>query len=642
MKTLNWITIDKPLGLAASERKPDWQPLPIEAWNATDRAFPLDVCVHQLVAERAAATPDAAALVVGGQVLSYEQLESRANRLAHYLRSLGVGPETIVAICLNRSIEFVVTALSVLKAGGAYLPLDPDSPADRLAFMLQDAEAQVLVTRQRKAVPAGGGSIGGWRVVALDADESRIAAQPSATPPAASEATEQDLAYVIYTSGSAGQPKGVAITHGSLLNLVYWHQRAFLVTCADRATHLANPGFDAAVWELWPHLASGAAVYLPDDSSRHSPEKLRDWLVAQGITISFVPTALAERMIFMEWPQETRLRVLLTGADTLHCYPSPALPFSLVNNYGPTECTVVATSGRVESTDGSEGLPSIGRPIDNVQIYILDENLRPVATGTPGELYIGGLGVARGYVNRPKMTAEKFFPDPFSDVPGARLYKTGDRARHLPDGRIAFLGRVDDQIKIRGYRIEPDEIVHVLNGHPAVEASAVVAREDSPGEKYVVAYVVESYTEELTSGMLRDFLKSRLPDYMIPAIFVRLDSLPLTARGKVDRAALPPPTPANTLRDKAFAAPQRAVEERVAGILAGLLGLEQVGVDDNFFLLGGHSLLGTQVIGRVRDAFGVELPLRALFEHPTVASIAAEVERLILAKLGAMDPAEAQ
>ena len=569
--------------------------------------------------------------------LTYCELERRANQMAQHLLGLGICRDSVVGVCLGRSPAFVVAALAVLKAGGAYLPLDPDSPVDRLAFMLQDAEVRALVTKEGNAAQL---PTGHWVVVALDADDGRIAGQPSVPPPC--EVTPLHLAYTIYTSGSTGRPKGVAITHRGLLNLLYWHQRTFAVTAADRATQLANPGFDAAVWELWPHLAAGASVYFPDDSTRNSPEMLCDWMVTQGITISFVPAALAERLVFLKWPRETRLRILLTGADTLHCYPSRALPFSLVNNYGPTECTVVATSGRVPPGERSEALPSIGRPIDNVEIYILDEHLKPVPVGTPGELYIGGLGLARGYVNRPELTTERFVASPFADAPGARLYKTGDLARHLPDGQIAFLGRVDDQVKIRGYRIEPNEIVNILNGYPAVASSVVVVREDSPGEKYLVAYVVPADGAELASDALREFLKLRLPDYMIPGVFVRIESLPLTPNGKVDRAALPPPSGSNTVRDKIVGVPRGVVEERLAEILAGLLGVERVGVDDNFFLLGGHSLLGTQVIGRVREAFGVELPLRTLFDNPTVAGMSAEIEQLVYSKLDAMSEEEIQ
>jgi acyl-CoA synthetase (AMP-forming)/AMP-acid ligase II/acyl carrier protein len=463
----------------------------------------------------------------------------------------------------------------------------------------------------------------------------------------------------------------VQITHDSLLNLVFWHRRAFAVTAADRATQLAGPSFDATVWELWPYLTGGASVYLPDEETRSAPVRLRDWLVAQGITISFLPTALAERVMALEWPPQTALRILLTGADTLHHYPSPDLPFVVVNNYGPTECTVVATSGPVPPTasvtgatpprarsvgaaharaqpsgrahvSGPERPPSIGRPIANTEVYILDDHLQPVPIGVPGELHIGGVGLARGYLNRPALTAEKFIPNPFSAEGGARLYKTGDQACYLPDGQIAFVGRIDDQIKIRGYRIEPNEIVAVLNRHPAVQMSLVVAREDTPGERRLVAYVVPTPGAQPSARALRGFLGTQLPDYMIPTAFVRLEAMPLTANGKVDRAALPAPDAANTSGDGAFVAPRTPVEQRVAGIVAGLLGLEQIGMDDNFFLLGGHSLLGAQIIARVGDTFGVDLPLHILYDAPTVAELAAEIERVVLATLEEMSDDEIQ
>lgn len=635
MRSSDSVLASKALGRA--ESRLDSRTASTHGRQTDVQVVPQDSYVPQLVTARAADAPKTLALAAGSSSLTYEQLESRANRLAHHLGSLGVGPDVIVGVCLDRSIEFVVAALGVLKAGGAYLPLDPDLPQDRLAFMLEDCQASVLVGKRSQVEGMPAGRCG---TVALDGDEARIADQPTTVPRC--EVRPQDLAYVIYTSGSTGRPKGVAVTHGSLMNLVRWHQRAFGVTPADRTTQLANPGFDAAVWELWPHLAAGASVHLPDDSTRNAPELLRDWLVAHGITISFVPTALAERLLFLAWPCTAALRFLLTGADTLHCYPPAGAPFTLVNNYGPTECTVVATSGRVPPRERSEVLPSIGRPIDNVQVYILDEQLRPVPAGTPGEIYLGGAGLARGYINRPELTAERFLVDPFCETAGAKLYRTGDRARYLADGEIAFLGRIDDQIKIRGYRIEPDEIATVLNAYPGVRISVVAAKEESPGEKYLVAYLVADDDAELVSSAIRDFLRVRLPEYMIPTVFVRLGSLPLTPNGKVDRAVLPSPDPMNTVRDRVFVGPRNIVEERVAGILGDLLGLELVGVDDNFFLLGGHSLLGTQVIARVRDAFDIELPLRTLFDHPTVAGMSAEIERLVYAKLEAMSEEEVQ
>ena len=344
----------------------------------------------------------------------------------------------------------------------------------------------------------------------------------------------------------------------------------------------------------------------------------------------------------LEWPTKARLRVMLTGADTLHHYPPRKLPFRLVNNYGPTECTVLATSGTVLSNEHPHRLPSIGSPIDNVQVHILNEGMRQAPIGESGEIYIGGAGLARGYRNQPDLTAERFVPDPFSSEPGARLFRTGDLGRYLPDGQVAFLGRIDEQIKIRGFRIEPAEIVKVLDEHPAVQASTVVAREVEPGDKRLVAYFVPAAKAQPTHTELRNFIAARVPEYMVPATFVKLEALPLNPSGKVDRAALPAPNAENTLRDSSFVAPRTPIEERLAAMLALLLDLDRVGVEDNFFLLGGHSLLGTQLIARVRDAFGVELSLRTLFDAPTVSKLSAQIEALLLVKLEAMSEEEAQ
>ncbi len=607
----------------------------LAAWHATQQDYPRDACVPQLVARQAAATPHAAALVMDDQILSYKELNQRANQLAHYLQTLGVGPNVLVACCVERSLDMVVGLLGILKAGGVYVPLDPSYPPERLAFMLEDTQTPVLVTQQSLAtrLPTQRN-----QVICLDAD-AVVLAQQSPTDPI-SAVTADDLAYVIYTSGSTGRPKGVQIIHDGLLNLVFWHQRAFTVTSPDRATQVSSPAFDATGWELWPYLTCGAGVYLPDDEIRVAPSLLRDWLVNHGITITFLPTPLAESIMALEWPSNTSLRFLLTGADTLHHYPSPTLPFALINNYGPTEATVVATFGRVLPVGHPDMPPSIGRPIANMQVYILDEYLRQVPIGMPGELHIGGVGLARGYLNRPELTAEKFIPNPFSDNAGARLYRTGDLARYLPDGEIAFIGRTDHQVKIRGYRIEPDEIVSVLNGHPAVQTSLVVAREDTPGDKRLVAYIVPVPETHVTASSLRNALMTRLPDYMIPAAFVLLEALPLTPNGKVDRASLPAPDVTNTVQEEAVATPGTPIEEQLVGIVLSLLGLEQIGIDDNFFLLGGNSLMGTQIIVRVAETFGVDLSLRVLFEAPTVRQLAAEIERLILARLAAMSDDE--
>lgn len=596
-----------------------------------------DLCVPQLVGEQTPQTPRRIALIGNSSSLTYAELNGQANQLANYLRILGVKPEARVGLCMSRSPLNVVAALAVLKAGGAYVPMDPSYPRERLSFILQDADVAVLLTETAvtKILPAGD-----WRQVLLDADATVIASYPAVAPPGAS--APEDLAYVIYTSGSTGTPKGVEITHASLLNLVHWHQNAFAVVADDTATQLASFGFDAAVWELWPYLTAGAAVHITPDAVRNSPELLRDWLVAEQISISFVPTPLAERLMLFGWPAETKLRILLTGADTLHHYPRPGLPFQLINNYGPTEATVVATSGLILPTPSPDERPLIGRPIDNTQIYICDESLNLLPTGEAGEIYIGGAGVARGYINSPELTAKKFLPDPFSKKPGARLYKTGDLGRLLPDGQLAYLGRVDDLIKIRGFRIEPNEIISVLNAHPGIQASTVVAREDGSGNLRLVGYVVTDHNTNPTPGSLRDLVRKHLPDYMVPAVFVGLPAFPLTPNGKIDRDALPVPNATNTLQDEDYAAPRTALEKKLSEIIASLLGVERVGVNSNFFLLGGHSLFGAQLIACIQNSFGVELPLASIFDFPTPAGLAQEVERLIIAKLDSMTEAEIQ
>ena len=588
-------------------------------------------CVTELVAQQAAANPNALAVRAGHEVLSYAEMDRQANRVAHYLRAMGVGRDTAVGLYLERSPAMVVTALAILKAGGAYIPLDPIQPVARLAFMLTDSGARVVVSTAELAKRLSAGSS---QVVTLDGDAEKIAAQPESQPE--NTVMPADLAYIIYTSGSTGQPKGVEVPHSGLSNLVAWHRRAFQVSAADRASALASLGFDAAVWELWPYLASGASVHVPEEFVRSDARALRAWLVSQGITISFAAAAMAESLMQLDWPKSAALRFLLTGADTLKKYPSPRLPFVLVNNYGPTEGTVVSTSGVVAPDSSTNQLPTIGRPIDGVQIYILDEHQQPVPGGAAGEIYIGGAGLARGYRNRPDLTAERFVQNPFSVEAGERLYRAGDLARWLPDGQIAFLGRIDEQVKIRGYRVEPSEIATVLGQHASVRNSVVVAREDVPGEKELVAYVVLSSGAKLNAGELRDHLRKRLPDYMVPVEFVPIANVPVTANGKLDRAALPAPN-GNRPHAEAYVEPRTPVEEELVKILAPLLKLKRVGVNDNFFLLGGHSLLGTQLIARISETFGVDLTLLKLFDHPTVAEMSSEIEELILLKLGSSD-----
>ncbi len=598
--------------------------------------------IHALVESRAQETPGAIALVDGNKSLTYSELNSRAAKLAQHLRSLGVGPDVPVGIFMARSVNLPIAALGVLKAGGAYLPLDPTYPARRISMLLQDSAAPFVITEKASAEKLPSGQF--RTIIFEDAIRDDGSSNTSEI-----ELKPDNLAYIIFTSGSTGRPKGVQISHANLMNLVEWHLHAFGVTSADKATLQSSPGFDAAVWEMWPYLATGASLYVVEEKFRVTPHLLRNWIVQAGITISFVPTVVAEELIDLSWPQDIAFRYLLTGADTLRHRPPQGLPFSLINNYGPTECTVVATSGKVHEhvTAGSgNGLttefPSIGTAIDNVKVYVVDEKLQRVPDGTPGELLIGGKGVARGYLNSPAMNAEKFVADTFASETGGRLYRTGDLVRALPDGEIAFMGRIDDQVKVMGHRIEPNEVVAILNRHPKIETSVVSAYTDLSGIQRLAGYLVATNGIEPNPSDLRGFLSSHLPAHMIPAAFIKLEHLPLSAHGKLDRGALPQPTEENTLRDESVADYQSPIEEHLAQVLSSLLGVSHVGSEDNFFTLGGHSLMGAQLIAKVKENFGVDLPLRTLFEEPTPRGMAIEIERLIHARLANMTEDEAQ
>ncbi len=606
-------------------------------WNATYQQYPTERCVHGLVEDQAARRPDAVAVVAGGQQLTYSALNQRANQLAHYLRKLGVGPEMLVGIYVERSPELLIGLLAILKAGAAYVPFDSAYPRERLRFMLQDLQAPVLLTQhylldQLPDHPA--------HLICLDADWPRIAEEETHNPDV--EVLPENLAYIIYTSGSTGQPKGVQIFHRALLNLVFWHLHSYAVTSDDRATQLASLGFDASVWELWPYLAAGASIYLSDAETRIAPQLLRDWLVANGITLTFLPTPLAEALLDEVWPADVPLRAILTGGDQLRVYPDPRLPFKLVNHYGPTENTVVASAGLVSQQTATTSLPTIGRPIANTEIYLLDRYLRAVPVGIPGELYIGGSSLARGYLNQPALTAERFIAHPFSQTPGARLYKTGDLARFLPDGNLEFLGRSDHQVKIQGFRIELGEIEAALRMHPAVSDTIIVVRERDPlpnrrhtdpprrareqrprqSEKYLVAYIIPDPDLHVLAYDVRDFLYQTLPEYMVPAFYVQLKSWPLLPSGKIDRRALPAPPITQPNQERAIVAPQTALEQTIAQVWQAILGVERVGRHDNFFDLGGHSLLMFQVCTKLNEQSGHNVSLIELFTYPTVSSLA--------------------
>ncbi len=592
--------------------------------------------ISRLLENRARAWPHGLAISFRQNSLTYGELDRRAKLLASHLQRRGARRESLVAICLERSPEFIVAALAIHKCGAAYMPLDPAQPIARMRSTLQDAGVSGIITSASSAA---------WfrdltlNIVALDEEEPQIAARFNGFVEAHPD--PDDLAYVIYTSGSTGRPKGVEITHRSLSNLIEWHVRAFDVSSATRASFQAGVGFDAAVWEIWPALAAGASLHLPDEETRLSAVALRDWLVAREITISFVPTNLAEQLIDIPWPSTAALRFLLTGADTLQRFPPAGLPFALINNYGPTEATVVATSGLISAENKGCGLPTIGNSITGVDVHIFDEQRHEVAVGRTGEIYLGGAGVARGYRNQPALTADKFVANPHGTGLD-RLYRTGDLARRSANGGITFLGRLDDQVKIRGYRIELNEISTVLSQHPAVHSSIVLARDVPAGGKQLIAYVVAAKDCVADEQNLRAACRELLPDYMEPAAFVWLESFPLTLNGKIDRAALPAPGLGDSGRSELFVAARNPGEEQVAAIIADVLNLPRVSVHDDFFNLGAHSLLGAQIIARIRARFGAELKLLDVFDAPTIAQLTAKIEDLLTSKLSAMSDAEVE
>ncbi|WP_406205870.1 non-ribosomal peptide synthetase [Kitasatospora sp. NBC_01560] len=573
--------------------------------------------MHRRVEYWAARTPGATAVRQGGRVVTYRELNERANRLAGSLLARGAGPEIIVGVCLPRGPELAVAALAVLKTGAAYLPLDPEHLSHRSVRALNAADSPLVLTVAEFS--AGLSEARAEVVDILAADVSEYSAENPGR-----ESRPGDLAYVVFTSGSTGEPKGVLVEHASLGNLVAWDQQAAGLGPDERCTLIASPGFDASVWELWPPLASGASLAVPDRETLLLPARLRDWLLSERITVSFLPTPLAERLLGLDWPADgTALRVLRTGGDRLHLRPAPGLPFRLVNNYGPSENTVVATAGTVLPGGPAGELPSIGHPVAGTELRILDDALEPVADGTVGQILLGGPGLARGYLGRPDLTADRFVPDPHAAVPGARLYRTGDLGRRLPDGSVEFAGRDDDQVKIRGRRIEPGEVTGVLLGLPGVTAAHVGVHTPRPSaDPELVAYVVPADGAG-DAAALRVLLAAALPDYLMPRHLVLLDALPLNASGKVDRRALPPverPAPA---RAPAGGPPGTELERRIVAIWQELLQLDAVGPDDGFFDLGGHSLLLAEVHTRLAAEHGPELPLVALFEHPTPRTLAA-------------------
>jgi amino acid adenylation domain-containing protein len=582
---------------------------------------PGDSCtVTEQICQLGDTSSDSIALRQDDRQFTYTDLIRNADRFAAYLVQCGVPPGGTVALCMERSFDWIVAALGIMTAGAAYVPLDMSWPDSRVRYAVKDSGASALVCRASHFSRLEIGIQG--------IDPCRDSAAIAAAPKTARRVIHpEDLAYVIYTSGSSGVPKGVEITHANLAHLSSWHRKAFKIEQRDRVSHLAGLGFDAAVWEIWPNLCAGACVCLADDAARSSPELIQRWIIREGITVSFVPTVHAGPLMSALWPEETRLRLLLTGGDTLTQAPAKQLPFEVVNNYGPTECTVVSTSSVIQP--GSDGPPPIGRAIDGASVYLLNEQGEPVPDGTHGEIYIGGAGVGRGYRNLNELTAAYFLPDPFSVESGARMFRTGDRGVRLPDGQIQFQGRLDRQIKIRGQRVELDEIGAVLSQHPSVQFATANIWVSATGEKQLAGYILLKENANVpASDELQVQLLQSLPDYMVPAFFVRLQEIPVSHNGKIDLKALPLPTDKNLLQRIGKSGPGTPVEEKLLTIMREILKNDEVGVQDNFFLAGGHSLLGMQLLLRLEEEFEVDLTLQQIFESPTVSQLAVLIETI--------------
>jgi len=633
---------------AAEERKV------LVEWNDSHADYDAAKTFVRLFEEQVERTPDATAVIFEQERLTYRTLNRRANRLAHHLRAEGVGPEVLVGICVERSIEMLVGLLGIAKAGGAYVPLDPSYPSSRLAFMLEDAGVRLLLTQERH-VGRLAEARHGARVLCLDADWETISRQGESDLPGG--ATTSNLAYVIYTSGSTGRPKGVQVSHLALANLLHAMRSGPGLEARDKILSVTTPSFDIAAVELYLPLTVGGCVQIVSREAAVDAGLLAREVSNSGATVMQATPAMWRLLIDSGWKGDGRLK-MLCGGEALTAELAARLlerGGSLWNLYGPTETTIYSTARHVEP---AENPVSLGRPIANTEIYILDNSLRPVAVGVPGNLYLGGDGLARGYLRRPALTAEKFIPHPFTRRAGARLYGTGDTARYMADGRIEYLGRSDQQVKVRGFRIELGEVEAAVLEHGGVRECMTVVREDEPDDKRLVAYVVpyqrrpaespagnghqetaptglaiDETAQPLSARELGHFLRAKLPAYMIPSAFVELDALPLTPNGKIDRRALPAPGLTRFEMEREYVAPRTPLEETLAKIFADTLRLERVGIYDNFFELGGHSLLATQVVSRVRASLRAELTLRDLFDKPTVEKLSGAIEQAMVAAL---------
>lgn len=596
--------------LTATER----QQMLVE-WNATQTSYPKDQCIHQLFEEQVERTPKAVAVIFEDQHLTYQQLNRRANQLAHYLQKLGVGPDVLVGLCVERSLDMVVGLLGILKAGGAYVPLDPGFPAERLIFMLEDAQVSILVTQQRLS---GHLLSPQAKVVCLDTDQAMLAQQSETN--LLPTATSAHLAYVIYTSGSTGRPKGVQIIHQAVINFLLSMRQRPSLRAEDTLLAITTFSFDIAVLELFLPLVVGARVVIANSDVVLDGTALMETLSRTRTTVMQATPVTWRILLAAGWQGSPHFKILCGGEALSLELAQQLLPrsASLWNLYGPTETTIWSSICQIKAEDK---VVTIGRPIANTQLYILDVQLQLVPIGVPGQLYIGGDGLALGYLNRPELTAERFIPHPFSDDPGALLYKTGDLARYQADGTIEHLGRLDFQVKLRGFRIELGEIEVLLNQHPAVQNSIVTHQEDIPGDSRLIAYLTLKQGHTPSVSDLRSHLRKKLPDYMVPSAFLIIDALPVTPNGKVDRRALPKVEGLRAALETAFVAPQTESERTIATIWQEVLGIKKVGMQDNFFDLGGNSLLLAQIHRKLQTMLKRTIALLELFEYPTVHSL---------------------
>ncbi|MDJ0756203.1 MAG: amino acid adenylation domain-containing protein [Ardenticatenaceae bacterium] len=617
--------LDVPILLPAEKRR-------LSEWNETRVPYPADVCLHDLVTAQARRTPEAPAVVMGDERLTYRQLNERANQVAHYLQRFGIGPDRCVGVFMERSLDMVVALLAVLKAGGAYIPLDPGYPEERLGYMLDNSQVAVVLTSGRLKPALTHLLLDPEAVAILCLDQELEAAADLPLTEPESEVTPENLAYVLYTSGSTGQPKGAMLPHRAIVNHMQWFQNRFQLDARDVVLQKTPFSFDASVWEFYAPLLVGGVLALAVPDGHRDGAYLVEAIQKHRVTvIQLVPTQLQLLLSEKSFADCRSLRYVFCGGEILprdfQRRFEALLPADLINLYGPTEACIDTTYWVCKRGEERGAIP-IGRPIDNVQLYVLDEKRALTPIGIPGELYISGAGLATGYLNRPDLTEGRFVPHPFSAAPGERLYRTGDLVRFRHDGALEFLGRLDDQVKLRGFRIELGEIESALRQHPGVrEAAAAVWTFDAEDKRLAAYLVVEDVENEPTVEELRSYLQDQLPSYMVPTLFTWLDFLPQTANGKINRRALPEPDRSRQLQTE-FVAPRTAMESTLADIWAEILKVEQVGVHDNFFDLGGHSLLVVQFVARLRDELLIELPIPTLFIRPTISELTENIHNI--------------